>query len=61
MPFHRVFVLLLHVPQCSFCKQLPLVLDTNDLDFHGFSGLLFDCFFPPNLELMVFWEIHEVA
>ena len=38
IPIHRmhVFVLLLHVPQCSFCNQLPLVPDTNDLDFVSF-------------------------
>ena len=38
IPIHRgyVIVLLLHVPQCSFCKKLPLVPDTNDLDFVSF-------------------------
>ena len=36
IPLHRVFLLLLHVQQCSFCKQLPLLPDTNDLDFFLF-------------------------
>ena len=44
IPLHRlhVFVLLLHVPQCSFCKQLPLVPDTNDLDFVSFLLDIYD-------------------
>ena len=36
MPIHRGFVLLLHILQRSFCKQVPLVPDTNDLGFVSF-------------------------
>ena len=49
IPIHRMFVLLLHVSQFSSCKHLPLVPDTNGLDFVSFvsSDVLLYCLIVP--------------